>query len=401
MTRSLGIGLVSVGWMGRLHSTSYARLPHHFADLPVRPRLVVAADTDADRRAEAVGRLGYERAVEDWRAVIDDPAVEAISITAPNHLHHEVALAAIEAGKPFWIEKPVGRTPEETIAVAAAAEAAGVPATVGFNYRQAPAVQHAAGLVAAGDLGTLTHIRAWFLNDYASRADGAMSWRFTRELGGTGVLGDLMSHAVDLVQFVAGPIGAVSAQQATHIAERPLPGPGAGAGSHFASAAAGAPRAAVENEDYASALIELAGGARGTIEACRTTVGPHCALGFAVHGSDGALEWDFARMNELRRFARDPRTGDAGYQTVLAGPAHGDFAAFQPGPGIAMGYDDLKVLEARTFCLAAADGEPRAPGLAEARAMAHVLAAMERSFASGAWERAAGVPVPQLPGGST
>lgn len=371
--REIGIGLIGCGWMGRLHAASYARMPYHYPDAPVRPRLVVAADPDPERAREAVDRLGFERAQDDWRAVIDDPAVEALSIAAPNFLHREIGEAAAAAGKPFWIEKPAGRSPRETAAIADAA--AGIVTTVGLNYRHVPAVIHARELI--DRIGAPTHVRGWFHNSYAADPRGALSWRFRRELGGSGALGDLMSHALDLLLFVVGPIAELCGQDATFIPRRPVPPPGGG--SHFALIEDGE-LAPVENEDYAAALLRFAGGARGAVEASRVSGGAPCSVGFEIHGPRGALRWDFERMNQLEVAL------DGAYTIVPSGPGHGDYERFQPGRGIAMGYDDLKVIEAHGFCMSVADGVKRPPGMPEALAMAQALDAIERSCASGAWE---------------
>ncbi len=379
--RTIGVGLLGVGWMGRLHTTAYRRVADHYPDLAARPRFVAAADEVADRAAVATGALGYERFTTDWRDVVADPDVDVVSITAPNALHREMATAAAAAGKPFWGEKPLGREPAETAAIAAAAEAAGIVTTVGFNYRHAPAVVHARELIAAGELGEVTSVRATFLADYASSPSGGLTWRFTRVLGGLGVLGDLMSHAVDLVQYLLGPITTVSAEGATFIAQRPVIPMGA---THFSVVEDGEP-APVENEDYTAALVRFAGGARGTLEASRVAIGPHARYTVEVHGSRGALSWNFERLNELQLSLPGGPLGN-GYATVYAGPGHGDFARFQPSRGISMGYDDLKVIEAQHFLASVADGRQREPGVAQARAMAEVLAAMQRSFTSGAWE---------------
>ena len=197
VARTVGIGLVGFGWMGRVHSSAYRRVREHFPECAGQPRLVIAADETESRARAAVDQLGYERCTTDWRDVIADPEVEAISITAPNRLHREIALAASAAGKHFWCEKPVGRSAAETADVAAAAESAGVRTIVGFNYRQAPAVQHAARLISSGALGRVRQYRSQFVADYAANPQGALSWRFLRSEAGQGILGDLMSHAVD------------------------------------------------------------------------------------------------------------------------------------------------------------------------------------------------------------
>ena len=380
--REIGIGVVGFGWMGRVHTSSYRRVVEHFPDLGIRPRLVVAADVSETRRRQAE-RVGFAETTDDWRAVVEHPGVELVSITMPNSMHREVALAAIAAGKHLWVEKPVGRGVEDTAAVAEAARDAGVLTGVGFCYRFAPAVQHARHLICAGEVGEVTHYRGVFLADYANRPDAAASWRFLRADAGSGALGDLMAHVVDMTHFLVGPIDRVSGRTATMIPRRPrLP---VGEGTHFSRVATD-DLVDVENEDWAAALIELEGGTVGSLEASRVIVGPHVRMRFEVHGTTGALAWDLERMNELQRFELSENGGYEGYMTVHAGAQHPGFAAFQPGAGVPMGYDDLRVLEARNFLEAVRDGEQREPGLEEMLTTARVLSAIERSEVSRAWE---------------
>jgi len=381
MARTVGIGLVGVGWMGRVHSAVYRRVRDHYPECAGLPRLVIAADESEERAREAAERLGFETWSTDWRAVVEHPDVEAVSITVPNHLHREVALAAAAAGKHIWIEKPAGRVPEETAEIAASVAAAGVRSLVGFNYRQAPAVQHARRLIASGALGVIDHFRSQWVAAYAASPQGVLSWRFRRDRAGLGILGDLGSHAVDLAQFLLGPIASVTARTETVVAERPLPRE---AGTHF-DVVQGGELAPVENEDVVWSIVRFERGVTGTIEASRVAVGPQARYAFEVHGSRGALAWDFERMNELALFL-PLETGDAGYSRVLMGPRHEPFPRFQPGPGLPMGYDDLKVVEAALFLQSVVDGEQREPGVAEALAAAKVIAAMARSAASGRWE---------------
>jgi predicted dehydrogenase len=316
--------------------------------------------------------------------VIEDPAVELVSITVPNAMHREVAVAAAEAGKHVWVEKPVGRGVSDTEAVAEAVRRAGVIHGVGFCYRFAPAVAHARELIQAGEIGEITHYRGVFLADYANRADSAASWRFRRADAGSGALGDLMAHVVDLTHHLAGPIERVSGRTATLIPRRPRQP--MGEGTHFSRIQTD-DLVDVENEDWAAAQIELASGTVGSIEASRVVVGPRVGLRIDVNGSRGALSWELERMSELQLF-RLGDDGDEGYTTVLAGPGHGDFAHFQPGAGVPMGYDDLRVAEAANVLGQIRDGEQRGPGLAEMVATAHVLTAIERSAETGTWEDA-------------
>jgi len=364
--------------MGRLHSRAYLAARQHYPEAVRPPDLVVAADPDAVSRAYAEDVLGYRQSCADYRQVIAHPEVDAVSICSPNFLHREIALAAVAAGKPFWIEKPMGRDVGEARAIARAAQAAHLRTAVGFNYRHAPAVAHARTLVRSGALGRITTVRASLLADYSADPAGAFTWRFRRDLAGSGVLGDLLSHGVDLVHHLVGPIEAVSAATGTFIESRPLPT--AQTAGHFSRGRTDGPRAEVENDDCAAAVARLSCGAIATLEASRVAVGPRAEYAVEVYGTRGSLRWNFARMNELH--VADSPTG---YRTILAGPGMGDFDRFQPGAGTGMGFDDLKAIEAALFLRSVAQNEQLAPSAADGLAAAEVIDAIERSAATSAW----------------
>jgi predicted dehydrogenase len=379
MVDTLGVAVVGFGWMGRVHTQAYARVPHHYPRLPLRPEFVAVAEDVPGRAEEAAAQFGFASTTRDWREVAADPRVEAVSITAPNFLHREIGVAMAEAGKHIWIEKPVGLTVEDARAVADAVAKAGVQGAVGFNYRNAPAVEAARELIASGEVGTVTHVRIRLFSDYAAHPEGALTWRYERERGGSGVLGDLASHGADLARHLLGDIASLTADTAIFLPERARP-VGATAGH---SRAAGGELGPVENEDYVSCLLRFASGARGVLEACRVSVGEQNNYGFEVHGTKGAVSWDFRRMNELG-VSRGTTYQDQPVSTVYVGPGDGEFAAFQPGAANAMGYDDLKVIEAYRFLRSVAEGTSYGATLADAVHSAAVLDAMVRS-ASGAW----------------
>lgn len=380
MARTLGVAVVGFGWMGRVHTQAYARVPHHFPRLGLRPRLVAVAEEVPGRAEEAAAQFGFESATRDWRDIAADPRVEAVSVTAPNFLHREIGVAMAEAGKHLWIEKPVGLSAEDARAVADAVAKAGVQGAVGFNYRNAPAVEAARELIASGELGTVTHVRIRLFSDYAAHPESALTWRYERERGGSGVLGDLASHGADLARYLLGDIASLTADTAVFVPERARP-TGATAGH---SRAAGGALGPVENEDYVSCLLRFASGARGVLEACRVSVGEQNNYGFEVHGTKGAVFWDFRRMNELA-VGRGTAYQDQPVSTVYVGPGAGEYAAFQPGAANAMGYDDLKVIECHRFLRSIAEGTPYGATLADAVHSAVALDAMARSAASGAW----------------
>ncbi|KAA1400024.1 Gfo/Idh/MocA family protein [Aeromicrobium ginsengisoli] len=371
MTAELRVGIVGLGWMGQVHARALSRLTQHYTDSPLRPRLVAVADpADDDRTERAAQAFGFEHQVTDWRELVARDDIDLVCVTGPNFIHHDVAVAAARSGKHVWVEKPAGRNAEETAEIVAAVEAAGVQSAAGFNYRNPPAVELARELVATGRLGTVEHTSVRFVSDYAAHPDGALSWRFQNEFAGSGVLGDLVSHAADLVRYVVADIDELIADRATFIPERPEARPGA---MHY-ERGAGA-MGAVENEDYVSALLRIAGGSRGILEASRSAVGEQNTYGIEVHGTTGALKWDFRRMNELQ-VCLDQDYQDAFYATRYATPGDGELGAFQPGANNPMGFDDLKVIEARRLVQSIADGKPHGATIHDALIAARTVDAM-------------------------
>jgi predicted dehydrogenase len=383
MTRTIGIAVIGMGWMGAVHSRSYRQIGDRFTEAGVRPRLLICADDVPARAREAQERFGFEKCTSDWRQVLVEPDVELINIAAPNHLHRDIAVAAAQAGKHVFCEKPVGRGPEETAEIERAARATGVRTLVGYNYRWAPLVQYAHQLIQRGALGDRTHYRGRFFVGYGSNPQSVLSWRFQRELAGLGTLGDLLSHVIDMAHLIAGPIKRVVANRETFIAERPLPTPGVG--THFTIRDDG-PRGKVTNEDYVGALVQFANGAHGTLEACRVIQGPQCQMAFEVHGTSGALAWDFERMNELNLYLSTGASSDSGYTRIPSGPDHPFHAHFNPAPANGLGYDDLKVIEAHQFLQSIVAERQGVPGFREALAVAQVQAAIQRSWETERWE---------------
>jgi predicted dehydrogenase len=381
----LGVGIVGFGWMGQVHARAHTRLLQHFPDAPLRPRLVSVADTDAARRDQAVTAFGFETAVDDWRMLVVRDDVDVVSVCGPNFVHREVAVAAAEAGKHVWVEKPAGRQLADTTAIAAAVHAAKVQSAVGFNYRNAPAVEAARALVAAGDLGDIETVSVTLLSDYAAHPDAVLSWRFDPEYAGTGVLGDLASHGLDLARYVGGAktgeISDLVADRATFITERPEP-PGATV-SRF-STVTGGTLGPVGNEDHVSALLRFQSGAHGYLESSRVAVGEQCTYGFEIRGTRGAAAWDFRRMQELR-ICVGQGYQDAAWQTIFVAPGMGDLAAFQPGAGVTMGYDDLKVIEADRLVRAIAAGKPLGATIDDAVIAARLVEAIVVSSAERRW----------------
>ena len=382
--RTVRIGVIGMGWMGQVHSRSYNQVRDRFYDSGLVPRLVICSDTVAARAREAQERFGFAHSTTDWHEVIAHPEVEAVSITAPNGMHLEMNRAAARAKKHILCEKPVGRFPEDTIQSYLAAQEAGVLTLVGYNYRWAPMVQYARRLIESGDLGTLTHYHGRFLNGYAGDPLAVLSWRFLAEQG-LGTLGDLGSHVIDMAHMLAGPIDRVVSNRETFITQRPIPQPGTG--THYDTATGTEPLGAVTNEDYFSALVRFRNGAQGILESCRVINGAQCDMSFEVYGTRGALKWSMERMNELHLQRRnDANPAEDGYTALLSGPAHPFHRHFNPAPGLGLGYDDLKVIEAHTFLTSIASATRAEPDFKSACDVAQVQAAIMRSWESAHWE---------------
>lgn len=384
MVRTVGIGVIGMGWMGQVHSRSYLELRHRFQESDIRPRLVICADDAEDRALAGHERFGFERYTTDWREVVADPDVDAVNITAPMNVHLDAIRAAAEAGKHILCEKPVGRDPDETAEAEKVAREAGVITRVGFNYRLAPLVQYLRGLIRDGRLGDMTHYDGRFFVGYGSDPRTVLSWRFDRELAGLGTLGDLMSHLIDMTLMLAGPVTRVVAKQRTTIPQRPLIAPGEG--SHFTTSDSDV-KGEVTNDDSVWALVEFANGAYGTLEGSRVIRGARNSLSFDLHGTEGAASWDFLRMNELELFVPDDESGvHDGHTRIRSGEEHPFQADFYPGNSQGLAFEDLKAIEAFQFLSSVVEGRQGEPGFAEALAVAGVQDAIVRSWESDSWE---------------
>jgi len=379
----IGIGVIGFGWMGQAHSRAYRDIPVYYPESGIRPRLVAVADNVPARVELAKTNFGFESGMADWHELIARDDIDVVDITAPNALHEELVEAAAAAGKHIACEKPVGISPEATAAIELAARRAGVISSCGYNYRWAPLVQYTHRLVEDGRLGELTHYRGRFFSMYGRDRLGLLSWRFLQEEAGYGVLSDIMSHAIDMAQYLCGPIRRVVAVRDTFVKERPLPTPGTG--THYDRGKPGDPTGAVTNEDYVGALVEFENGVRGTLEADRSMFGPQSSMAFEVNGSKGAASWDHEKLNQLRLYLPEEQPTD-GFIEVLAGDAFPNQANIVPGGGNSLGFEDMKLIEALEFLRSVEAERRHRPDFGDALANASVAAAMVRSWSSGRWE---------------
>ena len=387
--KEIGVGVISLGWMGRLHTRSYKAMSELFPELGAKVRLVVACDPIEETQKLAVEVLGFEKAVADYQEVLSDPDVDVVSICSPNFLHHEIALAAAKAGKPFWIEKPMGVNAIESREIAQAAAQAGLNTAVGFNYRHTPAIEQARQLIAEGKLGRITNVRCWLIADYASSPLGPYTWRYDREKAGAGVVGDLMSHGADLVQYVLRDrISAVSALSDTFIKERPIP---TKAGVGHSGWEVSEEKKEVGNEDYVAMMVRFDSGVVGTLESSRVSVGPRAEYVVEVYGTKGSVRWNFEHLNDLEACIGQDNGDIHGYVRSMANPHYPHFSRFQPGAGTSMGFDDMKAVECYQFLSGVLTGKQIAPSVADGWSAAEIDQATVASAADGEWHEVAKV----------
>ena len=336
----IGVGLIGTGFMGKAHALAYGAVRAVMGDVP-GVRRVALAETPAAKALEMAAQFGFDRATAEWRDLLADPAVQIVSITTPNGMHREMALAALAAGKHVWCEKPMALTLEDARQMALAAQSSGLKTQLGYNYTSNPAYTHACRLVAAGEIGRVVQVRGWVDEDY--QADPALpwSWRATLRDAGLGALGDIGCHLISLLTGLAGPLESVVGEIATIHKTRPL--------------ANGLGEAVVENEDAASALLTFASGVKGVMTASRSAWGRKSRLGFEVHGTEGMVIFDQERMNELQLFRNRGDKATQGFTTILTAPEHAPYGAFCPAPGHQLGFNDLKVIELAGFLRAIRD----------------------------------------------
>jgi predicted dehydrogenase len=375
-TGSIGVGMIGYAFMGRAHSLAWHTVGRVF-DVPLRPRLAAICGRDEAAATAAAGRLGWAAVETDWRALIARDDVQLIDISAPGDMHAPIALAALAAGKHVLCEKPLANTLAEAEAMKAAADAAypsGARAMVGFNYRRVPALALARRLVEQGRLGTLRHFRAVYLQDWLTDPDAPMTWRMQAERAGSGALGDLGAHIVDLARYLTGDeVTGVSAVSATFTGARPL-ADGGGTGT-------------VTVDDAVVFTARLASGALASFEATRCATGRKNGLRVELNGSAGSLAFDLERLNELEFLDAGADGDSGGFRRVLVTEAaHPYLDAWWP-PGHTLGWEHAFTHQARDLLAAIAEGAQPRPSFADGLAVQRVLDAVARSAASGhSWE---------------
>ncbi|PZE55933.1 gfo/Idh/MocA family oxidoreductase [Curtobacterium sp. MCLR17_044] len=377
--------MVGHGFMGAAHSQAWRTAPRFF-DLGAEPEMAVIVGRDPERTEAARQQYGWQSASTDWRAVVADPDIDVVDVVSPGSSHVEIAIAALQAGKHVLCEKPLANTVAEAEAMTAAADSAraqGVRAMVGFSYRRVPAIAFARQLVQDGRIGTVRQVRALYLQDWLADEDGPMTWRLDKSLAGSGALGDIGAHAIDLVEHVTGAsLATVSGTLETFVTERPLMAEGVGL-----SGTASSERGQVTVDDAAFFTARLGGGAAdgaiGTFEATRYATGRKNGLTLEISGSEGAIQFDLEAMNELRLYESNAPAGEQGFRRILVTePEHPYMAAWWP-TGHLIGYEHTFSHQVKDFVDAIVAGTDPSPSFADGLHVQRVLDAVERSAAAG------------------
>ena len=379
MSERLGVGMVGYAFMGVAHSQAWRNAPRYF-DLPLHPDMAVVAGRDEAAVTAAAATLGWSSIETDWKALIARDDVDLVDICTPGDTHAEIAIAALAAGKHVLCEKPLANSVAEASAMAEAAEAArarGQLAMVGFTYRRVPAIQLARQLVADGRIGTVRHVRAQYLQDWIADPQAPLSWRLDKQKAGSGALGDIGAHVVDLAQFVTGEsVTGVSAILETFVHERPV-----AASSSGLHGTAGSGRGAVTVDDAAIFLARMSGGGLATFEATRFAWGRKNAIRLEINGSAGSLAFDFEDMNVLQFFDATQPAAEAGFRRIIVTePEHAYVAAWWP-PGHGLGYEHAFTHQAVDLITAIAEHRQPEPSFADGLVVQRVLDAVERSAA--------------------
>src|SRR6266568_7789766 len=330
----IGVGMLGYAFMGKAHSNAFRKIPYITWPPPLEPRLVGIAGRNEEAVGEAAKRYGYEYATTDWRELVADDRIGLFDNGAPNSLHAEPTIAAAEAGKHVICEKPLGRDSDEAYEIWRRVAATGVKHLCGFNYRFVPAIRLAREMIEAGELGEIRHFRGRYLQDWGD--DPTLdTWRFHPDEAGSGALGDLGTHVIDLARYLIGEIATVSGLVKTFVADRQV-------------------------DDALETAVEFESGAVGTIEATRLAFGRRNAFQWEINGSEGSLYFDMERMNELQVFGGDDdRT--RGFKTVLVTEADHPFMQYWWPPGHIIGWGDTFVHEARHLLEAIATDRDIAP----------------------------------------
>lgn len=374
--KTINVALIGYKFMGKAHSNAYRQVGRFF-DVPCQPVMKVLCGRNKEAVRSAAARFGWEEYATDWREVVERPDIDLVDIASPNNTHKGIALAAAKAGKAIFCEKPLASSLDEAREMLAAVQGAGVLHMIAFNYRFVPAVQLAKRLIEEGALGQIRHWRSVYLQDWLVDPSFPLVWRLRREVAGSGALGDIAAHSIDLAHFLVGDITEVVGMSETFIRERPLP--------------TGEAMGPVTVDDMTAFLARFRNGAVGTFEATRFATGRKNYNCFEINGSKGSLRWNFESMNRLEFYSGDDPGYIQGFRTIIATePEHKYVSTWWP-PGHIIGYEHTFVHAVYELMEALGRSELLHPNFVDGVKCQAVLDAVARSITTGQW-----VTVPDL-----
>ncbi|MGI6208929.1 MAG: Gfo/Idh/MocA family protein [Anaerolineae bacterium] len=382
MADTIRVALIGYQFMGRTHSNAYRQVKYFF-DPPLVPEMEVIVGRNLEGVRAAADSLGWNSYATDWHEILDRQDIGIVDVSSPGNTHYPIAVAAAQAGKHVFCEKPLGNNLDEAVRMAESAESAGVKAMTNFNYRFCPAVQLAKRLIDEGKLGEIRHYRGVYLQDWIVDPEAPLVWRLRKEMAGSGALGDIAAHNIDLARFLVGDIAEVAAADKTFIKERPLPASAEGAWG----AVGGQERGEVTVDDAVIILGQFKNGALATFEATRFAPGRRNYNCFEINGSRGSIAFNLERMNELQYFSLDDPAYAQGFRTInVTGGDFGKYAAAWWPPGHIIGYEHTFVHSVFEFLSAIAEDRQPVPNFREGARTQAVLEAVAKAAASKKWE---------------
>ena len=366
-SRGLGVGLIGSGFMGKCHALAWLNVAAVFGDVAA-PRLVALADASPDLAAQKAREFGFASSTGAWRDLLQRDDIDIISITTPNEFHPDMAIAALQAGKHVWCEKPMATSIAAAQAMNDAAKAAGKTAALGYNYIQNPLIRHVKTLLKDKVLGDINHVRFEMDEDYMADPLTPFTGRSATSAG-YGALDDFGVHPLSLILTLLGKVRLVFGDMRKPYATRPD-----GSGTR-----------AVDNFDIATALMELEGGAQVTLSCNRSAWGRKGRIFMQIFGDKGTLVYDQERLNEVQLFVNDGPTATQGFRTIISGPAHVPYGKFVPAPGHQLGFNDLKTIECREVLRAVAGEPAHLIGFEQGLHIEATVHAIARAAAEGRW----------------
>ncbi|UYZ09349.1 Gfo/Idh/MocA family oxidoreductase [Agrobacterium salinitolerans] len=365
---ALGVGLIGTGYMGKCHALAWNNVTSVFGDVE-RPRLVTLAEVNPELAAKKAAEFGFVRSTGNWRDLLADPEIDVISVTTPNAFHPEMAIAALEAGKHVWCEKPMAPAFTDAVKMRDAARRSGKAAAMGYNYIQNPVIRHIRRLIDEGAIGKVYHVRAEMDEDFMADATQPFYWK-SEASSGYGALDDFAVHPLSLLFALFGHAQSAITDMVKPYETRPLAGGG---------------ERAVETHDLASVLLKLEGGISAVLIANRSAWGRKGRIAIQIYGSAGSILFDQERMNEFQLYTTDGRPEEQGFRTILTAPHHKPYDRFIPAPGHGLGFNDLKVIECRELIASIEGKKAHIIDFDEGLKIELSIHAMARSFAEGRW----------------